>query len=59
VPFPLHAWAAGDDPQLDAAVRLALTALETFTPVPVPDPATRADRSAPALPPRPRPRPRP
>ncbi len=53
VPIPPHAWGAGEDPQLDTAVRLALEALESFVSLPEPDPATRPDRSAPALPPRP------
>ena len=53
VPHPPHAWAAGEDPQLDAAVALVLEALRTHVPVPVPDPATRPDRRAPVLPPRP------
>jgi tricorn protease len=32
VPCPPQAWAAGEDPQLDRAVELALTALETAPP---------------------------
>jgi tricorn protease len=52
VPIPPHAWGAGEDPQLDTAIRLVLEALRTHTPVPAPDPATRPDRSAPVLPPR-------
>ncbi len=46
-------WAAGRDPQLETAVRLALEALATTeTPRP-PDTATRPDRTPPVLPPRP------
>jgi tricorn protease len=53
VAIPPQAWAAGQDPQLDTAIRLVLAALDTSTPVPAPDPATRPDRAAPTLPPRP------
>lgn len=53
VPHPPHAWAAGEDPQLDTAVRLVLEALGSWTPVATPDWRTRPDRSAPALPARP------
>jgi tricorn protease len=53
VPIPPHAWGAGEDPQLDTAIRLALDALATTPPLPAPDPGTRPDRSAPTLPPRP------
>jgi tricorn protease len=45
-------WAAGRDPQLDTAVRLALEALETRPAAAPPDPATRPSRAAPTLPPR-------
>jgi tricorn protease len=51
-------WAAGADPQLDTAVRIALEALQTRPAATPPDPATRPSRVPPALPPRPlRPRP--
>jgi tricorn protease len=53
VQHPPQAWAAGEDPQLDVAVRLVLEALESYEPVPEPDPTTRPDRAAPTLPPRP------
>jgi tricorn protease len=52
VPFPPQAWAAGEDPQLDAAVQLALARLETTPPIPPPDPKTRPSRTPPHLPPR-------
>ncbi len=52
VPHPPQAWAAGEDPQLDAAVGLVLEALASAEPVPEPEWRTRPDRSAPALPPR-------
>jgi tricorn protease len=45
-------WAAGRDPQLDTAVRLALDALATHPPVTAPDPATRPAKPRPPLPPR-------
>ncbi|MGN6608613.1 MAG: S41 family peptidase, partial [Jatrophihabitans sp.] len=53
VPFPPQAWAAGDDPQLDAAVDVLREALERYEPLQMPAAATRPDRSAPPLPPRP------
>jgi tricorn protease len=53
VQHPPQAWAAGEDPQLDVAVRLVVEALESYEPVPEPDPTTRPDRAAPTLPPRP------
>ena len=46
-------WAAGRDPQLEEAVRLALAALEERPAATPPDPATRPSRRRPALPPRP------
>ncbi len=46
-------WAAGRDPQLDTAVRLALDALATHPPVTAPDPSTRPAKPRPPLPPRP------
>jgi tricorn protease len=52
VPFPPQAWAAGADPQLDAAVQLALARLETAPPLLPPDPGTRPSRTPPKLPPR-------
>jgi tricorn protease len=52
VPIAPQDWAAGADPQLDSAVRLALEQLERKPPATPPDPATRPDRSPPALPPR-------
>jgi len=52
VPHPPQAWAAGEDPQLDTAVRLVLAALGSAEAVPGPDRTTRPDRAAPVLPPR-------
>jgi tricorn protease len=52
VPIPPHAWAAGEDPQLDTAIRLALEALTEHPAAQPPDPATRPSRAAPTLPPR-------
>jgi tricorn protease len=46
-------YAAGRDPQLDTAVRLALEALETRAPAAPPDTSLRPDKSRPPLPPRP------
>ncbi|AWS41103.1 peptidase S41 [Streptosporangium sp. 'caverna'] len=46
-------WAAGRDPQIEEAVRLALAALEERPAATPPDPATRPSRRRPALPPRP------
>ena len=45
-------WAAGRDPQLEAAVRLALEALEKQAPTVPPDPSTGPSKARPALPPR-------
>jgi tricorn protease len=53
VPFPPQAWAAGDDPQLDAALQVLEDALATSTPLQPTPLAERPDRSAPPLPPRP------
>ncbi|HEX5494333.1 MAG TPA: S41 family peptidase [Mycobacteriales bacterium] len=53
VPIAPQDWAAGADPQLDTAVRLALAALETRPAATPPDPATRPSRIPPTLPPRP------
>ncbi|MEV4248585.1 S41 family peptidase [Streptosporangium canum] len=46
-------WAAGRDPQIEEAVRLALAALDERPAASPPDPATRPSRRRPALPPRP------
>ena len=45
-------WAAGRDPQLETAVRLALEALEKEPPRPLPDPSTGPVKARPPLPPR-------
>src|SRR5205807_8268246 len=45
-------WAAGHDPQLETAVRLALEALEKQPPKMPADPATGPSRVRPSLPPR-------
>jgi tricorn protease len=45
-------WAAGRDPQLETAVRIAIEALETHPPVSPPDLSTRPSRVRPPLPPR-------
>ena len=45
-------WAAGHDPQLETAVRLALEALEKQPPKAPPDPATGPAKARPPLPPR-------
>ena len=45
-------WAAGTDPQLETAVRLALEALEKQPPATPPDPATGPSAARPPLPPR-------
>ena len=45
-------WAAGRDPQLETAVRLALEALQERPAVRPPDTSTRASRRRPPLPPR-------
>jgi tricorn protease len=52
VPITPQDWAAGRDPQLDTAVRLALAALESHPASRPPDPATRPSRTPPRLPPR-------
>ncbi|MGH3226941.1 MAG: S41 family peptidase, partial [Streptosporangiaceae bacterium] len=46
-------WAAGRDPQLETAVRLALEALEKQPPTMPPDPSTGPNKARPPLPPRP------
>jgi tricorn protease len=46
-------WAAGRDTQLEAAVSLALEALQTSPPASPPDRSDRPDRARPPLPPRP------
>ena len=51
-------WAAGRDPQLETAVRLALEALEKQPPKTPADPATGPAKARPPLPPRRRGRPR-
>jgi tricorn protease len=53
VPHPPQAWAAGEDPQLEAALRLLGEALADTRPLTEPPIATRPNRSAPRLPPRP------
>jgi tricorn protease len=53
VPFPPQAWAAGEDPQLEAAIGVLEDALGAYEPLRMPPIATRPDRAAPALPPRP------
>ncbi len=53
VPIPPQSWAASDDPQLDAAVALALQRLEAQPAAVPPDPATRPSRRPDPLPPRP------
>ena len=45
-------WAAGRDPQLETAVRLALEALEKQPPSTPPDPSTGPSKARPPLPPR-------
>jgi tricorn protease len=46
-------WAAGRDPQLETAVRLALDALEKHPPAAPPGPSvSRPDKARPPLPPR-------
>jgi len=52
VPIAPQDWAAGRDPQLDTAVRLALEALEREPAARPPDPASRPSRRPPQLPPR-------
>jgi tricorn protease len=53
VPVPPQDWAAGLDRQLDAAVRMALAALEEHPASMPPDRSTRPSRVPPPLPPRP------
>jgi tricorn protease len=53
VPLPPQDWGAGRDPQLDRAIELVVSALETQPAARPPDPATRPSRAAPPLPPRP------
>jgi tricorn protease len=53
VPFPPQAWAAGDDPQLEAGVQVLLDALASATPLEPTPIEQRPDRAAPPLPPRP------
>jgi tricorn protease len=45
-------WAAGRDPQLETAVRLALEALDRQPPATPPDPSTGPGKARPPLPPR-------
>jgi tricorn protease len=45
-------WAAGRDPQLETAVRLALEALDTRPPAAPPDPSAAPAKARPPLPPR-------
>jgi tricorn protease len=52
VQFTPDDWAAGRDPQLETAVRLALEALEKQPPAVPPDPSTGPDKARPPLPPR-------
>jgi tricorn protease len=52
VPIPPQSWAAGEDPQLDTAIRLALEALTEHPAAQPPDPTTRPSRVPPSLPPR-------
>jgi tricorn protease len=53
VEFPPQAWAAGDDPQLSAAIEHIQAELSSRPAPPLPDVANRPSRRAPALPPRP------
>jgi tricorn protease len=46
-------WAAGRDPQLETAVRMAVEALETRPAAAAPDTSSRPSRRRPPLPPRP------
>ena len=50
VPIPPQDWAAGGDPQLDAAVGLALERLAEHPPATPPDTTDRPNRAAPSLP---------
>ncbi len=52
VVIPPEDFAAGADPQLETAVRMALEALESRPPAAPPDSATRPSRRRPPLPPR-------
>jgi tricorn protease len=52
VPYRPQDWAAGVDPQLDTAVRMALAALASHPASRPPDPGTRPSRQPPTLPPR-------
>ena len=52
VQFTPDDWAAGRDPQLETAVRLALEALEKQPPSVPPDPSTGPSKARPPLPPR-------
>jgi tricorn protease len=52
VPHPPQAWAAGDDPQLVAGLRVLTDALAETAPLTPPPLSTRPDRAAPPLPPR-------
>jgi tricorn protease len=53
VEFPPQAWAAGQDPQLNAAIQHILGELASRPAPPMPDLASRPSRRAPELPPRP------
>jgi tricorn protease len=53
VPFPPQDWAAGTDPQLEAAVALVLERLAAAPAATPPSTSDRPDRSAPPLPARP------
>ncbi|HEU5270019.1 MAG TPA: S41 family peptidase, partial [Jatrophihabitans sp.] len=53
VETPPHAWAAGEDPVLDAGVAYLLGELDRRDPLPRPDPADYPKLQAPELPPRP------
>ena len=52
VEFPPHAWAAGDDPQLQAGIVQLLADLDNRPAPPMPDLSGRPNRAAPPLPPR-------
>ena len=54
VPFPPHAWAAGEDPQLEAGLRVLTERLADFEPLRPAPTSERPDRAAPPLPARPR-----
>ncbi|MGI8530458.1 MAG: S41 family peptidase [Geodermatophilaceae bacterium] len=53
VPFPPQSWAAGADPQLEAAVAVVLERLASRPAATPPAASDRPDRAAPPLPPRP------